>query len=177
MEGLIGNALISNRNHDAIVQRDLNEFGDLEKDNATLVPQNEFNRVSSLSLELPIETVSEANGLLSKTRFYKNGKAKPEHWTEKSARHKQQKRIVYLFMNPHISKFRLPCTVTMTRCGGHFLDEDDNLRVALKWVKDAIAEVLTQDFVVGRADSDKRITWRYDQVKSKAKGVKILFEF
>ncbi len=138
---------------------------------------NENAVFSSLTFLLPIETVSEANGLLSKTRFYKNGKPKPEHWTEKSKRHKEQKRIVYLFLNPYRSKLPLPCTVTMTRMAMHFLDEKDNLRISLKWVADAIAEVLTQDFVPGRADSDERITWRYDQVKSKAKGVKILFEF
>lgn len=67
----------------------------------------------------------------------------------------------------------------MIRISNHFLDEEDNLRIALKWIKDAIAEVLTQDFVVGRADSDKRITWFYDQKtgKVKEKAVFLIFQF
>lgn len=122
-------------------------------------------------------TLSEANGLLSKTRFYKNGKAKPEHWTEKHERHKSQKNAIYYALNPHKDRIRLPCVVKMVRLAPHELDADDNLRIAVKWLKDALAEVITGDYVPGRADSDKRITWQYDQEKSKEYGVKILIEW
>lgn len=126
-----------------------------------------------LELTLPIHTVSEANGLLSKERFYKNGKPKPEHWTEKHARHKSQKHTVYAFLSPLRSKLSLPCTVKMIRMAPNKLDAKDNLRIALKWIADAIAEVITQDFVPGRADGDERISWEYDQEKSKTYGVKL----
>jgi hypothetical protein len=122
---------------------------------------------------LPIYTVSEANGLTSKTRFYKNGKPKPEHWTEKSQRHKVQKGQIYLALCPVKDSISLPCVVKMIRMAPHYLDADDNLRIALKWIKDAIAEVLTGDHVPGRADNDARITWRYDQEKSKEYKVRI----
>lgn len=128
---------------------------------------------SKISLVLDILTLSEANGLTSRNRFYKNGKPKPEHWTEKNERHKQQKRIVFYSLSPHRSNFSLPCTVRMVRLAPRELDADDNLRIALKWVKDAIAEVITQDFVPGRADGDKRIKWEYDQEYSKEYKVRI----
>lgn len=122
---------------------------------------------------MPISTVSEANGLLSKTRFYKNGKAKPEHWTEKSARHRMQKNSVYLALNPQKDYVQLPCIVKLIRSAPRELDEEDNLRIALKWIKDAVAEVIMQDFVPGRADGDKRIKWEYDQEKCSEYKVKI----
>lgn len=122
---------------------------------------------------LDVLTLSEANGLVSRKRFYKNGKPKPEHWTEKHERHKKQKKIVFYSLSPHRDKFSLPCTVRMTRLAPRELDADDNLRIALKWVKDAIAEVITQDFVPGRADGDKRIKWEYDQEFSSEYKVKI----
>lgn len=128
---------------------------------------------SKIFLTLPILTVSEANGLLSKTRFYKNGKAKPEHWTEKSARHRMQKNAVYLALNPQKDYVQLPCIVKLIRSAPRELDEEDNLRIALKWIKDAVAEIIMQDFVPGRADGDKRIKWEYAQEKSKEYGVKI----
>lgn len=124
-------------------------------------------------IKLPLLTVSEANGLLSRDRFYKNGKAKPEHWTEKSARHKAQKQAIYLALNPFREKAQLPCVVRMTRFAPRELDADDNLRIALKWIKDAIAEVLTGDFLPGRADNDARIKWEYGQEKCKEYFVKI----
>lgn len=111
--------------------------------------------------------------MVSRKRFYKNGKPKPEHWTEKNERHKKQKKIVFYSLSPHRASFSLPCTVRMTRLAPRELDADDNLRIALKWVKDAIAEVITQDFVPGRADGDKRIKWEYDQEFSSEYKVKI----
>lgn len=128
-----------------------------------------------VAIMLPLRTESEAQTLLSKTRFYKNGKAKPEHWTEKHARHKKQKTAVYLSMIPIRKKILipLPCVVKFTRYASHFLDEDENLRMAFKWIKDYVASMLTDDFVPGRADGDKRIKWQYDQIKSKTYAVKI----
>lgn len=128
---------------------------------------------SKISMVLDVLTLSEANGIQSRTRFQKNGKPKPEHWTEKHERHKTQKRAIFYNLSPHRADISLPCTVRMVRLAPRELDADDNLRIALKWIKDAIAEVITQDFVPGRADGNKRIKWEYDQEFSKEYKVKI----
>jgi hypothetical protein len=52
----------------------------------------------------------------------------------------------------------LPCTVTLTRLSERELD-DDNVRGALKSVRDAVAAWLGID------DRDKRVEWRYGQQK------------
>jgi hypothetical protein len=135
-----------------------------------------LNEKSRIELVLPIMTLSELNGVTSKTRFIKTGKnkGKParEHWREAWQRHKEQKRIVYLFLNPQISKVLLPCNVKLIRLGPRELDFD-NLVASQKYVRDAVAEILTQNFVPGRADGDKRITWQYDQEKCSEYKVKI----
>ena len=128
---------------------------------------------SKIAIVLEVLTLSEANGIQSRTRFYKNGKPKGEHWTEKHDRHKKQKRAVFYHLSQHRANLSLPCTVRMVRLAPRELDADDNLRIALKWIKDAIAEVITQDFVPGRADGDKRIKWEYDQEFSSEYKVKI----
>jgi len=127
---------------------------------------------SKIELVLPILTLSEANGLLSRTRFYKNGRAKPEHWTEAHARHKKQKNTIYYTCKTKISIVHLPCTVKLVRLGPRELDFD-NLVISQKFVRDAVAELLTGDYVPGRADGDKRITWIYEQEKSKEYGIKL----
>lgn len=145
-------------------------FDQIDMTGMTIAPTS---KKSNLELVLPILTLSEANGLLSKTRFYKNGKAKPEHWTESHARHKAQKSAIYLALNSQKNLIKLPCVVKMTRQAPRDLDADDNLRIALKWIKDAIAELITGDYVPGRADGDKRIKWEYDQEKCSEYKVKI----
>ncbi len=52
----------------------------------------------------------------------------------------------------------LPCAVTLTRLSERFLD-DDNVRDALKAVRDEVAAWLGVD------DRDERVTWRYGQQK------------
>lgn len=125
---------------------------------------------------MPIITLSEANTVYSKTRLIKTGKnaGKParEHWREAWERHKEQKQKIYLLCRAEISKVQLPCNVKLIRLGPREMDFD-NLVISQKFVRDAIAELLTGDYVPGRADSDKRITWQYDQEKSKEYGVKI----
>jgi hypothetical protein len=54
----------------------------------------------------------------------------------------------------------LPVVATMTRISPGTLD-DDNLRPALKSIRDGIADAF------GVADNDPRIEWRYDQQKGK----------
>ena len=125
---------------------------------------------------MPITTLSEANTVYSETRLIKTGKnaGKParEHWREAWIRHKKQKEKVYLLSRAEISKVQLPCNVKLIRLGPRELDWD-NMVISLKYVRDACAELITGDYVPGRADGDKRIKWDYDQEKSKEYGVKI----
>ena len=56
--------------------------------------------------------------------------------------------------------------VVLTRLApSNGLDPDDNLRTALKWVKDGVAKV------IGLDDRDRRIKWLYDQRREKDYGV------
>jgi hypothetical protein len=128
-----------------------------------------------IELILPIKTVSEAN--IS------------EHWTKASKRHRQQQQIVRLAFITHKTHISLPCCVKMTRLAPNYLDEDDNLRMALKWVKDEVSECISdmpKSFyfqkgklrqLKGRHDDDKRIKWEYAQEKSNIRRVKIEITF
>lgn len=66
------------------------------------------------------------------------------------------------------------------------LDEEDNLRMAFKWIKDEISVCLVPEKrtyytdkkgklreVKGRADDDKRIKWEYGQEKARKLGIRI----
>lgn len=65
---------------------------------------------------------------------------------------------------------RQPVTVTLTRLAAKKLD-DDNLRRAMKPVRDEVAAWLGMD------DADPRITWRYDQRAAWALGIELHVEF
>ncbi len=54
----------------------------------------------------------------------------------------------------------LPCTVTLTRISERYLD-DDNVRGALKAIRDEVAAFLGVD------DRDPRVVWAYAQMKQK----------
>ena len=107
-----------------------------------------------------IKTVSEANS--------------SEHWTKKNKRHKSQKKFIRLWsLENNIKSTILPCIVRLTRLAPGMLDEDDNLRMAFKWIKDFIADEILPGQAPGRADSDKRITWTYAQEKSPIYAIRI----
>ena len=112
---------------------------------------------------IPIKTISEANCF--------------QPWRTKYQRHETQKKNIYWTLSPIKQNIKLPCTVLMIRHAPGSLDEDDNLRMALKWIKDAIAELLTGDYIPGRADNNKEIKWQYQQEKKDyyAVEVKIFF--
>ena len=62
-------------------------------------------------------------------------------------------------------KVELPCSVRLVRISPRMLD-DDNLRgSALKHCRDTIADLIIPGLPKGRADSDPRIKWEYDQRK------------
>jgi hypothetical protein len=122
--------------------------------------------------EIALKTVSEANC--------------SEHWRTKSKRHNLQQFFVRKLFDTLESPIKLPCCVKMIRVGGRVLDEEDNLRMALKWIKDEISVCLIPELrkyysnakgqqceIKGRADDDKRIKWEYGQQKGKVLGIRI----
>jgi hypothetical protein len=140
------------------------------KDIATLATQNEFE------IFLPLFTASEANGGVKKSITCKRtGKTryKNEHWSEKYKRHKKQKAVVALAMNHMKGKLSLPCKITLTRYASRKLDKFDNLPMSLKYILDSICEIVTGDYVPGRADSHEGFDVQYEQVNSKDYGVLI----
>lgn len=91
-------------------------------------------------VSLPVRTVSEMNVRT--------------HWAKRAARMREHRKIAYL-MVPRVS---LPCVVTLRRVSAGELD-DDNVRSALKGVRDGIADRL------GVKDNDPRVEWVYEQEK------------
>lgn len=65
----------------------------------------------------------------------------------------------------------LPATIVLTRLAPKHLDVHDNLPISLKWVSDAIADCIIPGLAKGQADS--KLSWKYNQVKSKQYGIKI----
>jgi len=112
---------------------------------------------------LSLRTVSEANST--------------EYWRTKNKRHSAQKTHVNVAFYNDRFECPLPCIVKITRIAPRKLDDQDNLRIAVKWIVDQIAVNLTKVVTPGRADDDKRITWQYCQEKRGVReyGVKIEF--
>jgi glucose-6-phosphate-specific signal transduction histidine kinase len=102
-----------------------------------------------IEIFLPIATVSVSNVR--------------EHWAKRAARAKAHRQQAYL-MTVLITRMYLrpPMTVKMIRVAPRQLD-DDNLRGALKSIRDGIADRLGID------DRDPRVTWQYDQEKGRPK--------
>jgi hypothetical protein len=121
--------------------------------------------MKTLKWQLPLKTVSEANCF--------------EHYQVKSKRHRQQKRIIRLWSieNNVRATTPLPCTIKLVRLANRELDEEDNLRMAFKYVKDYIADELIPGLAPGRADGDKRIKWEYGQEKSNLLSIRIEVSF
>lgn len=123
--------------------------------------------------ELPLKTVSESNT--------------SEHWTMKSKRHKQQQFFIRSLFSHEAQTIPIPCEIKLTRISPRFLDCEENLPMAFKWIKDEIGACLFPKKVVtyqkkgggyvrnkGHADSDPRVTWKYAQEKGKM-GIRIEF--
>jgi hypothetical protein len=136
-------------------------------------PEKPIGDAFLIDVFLPIVTVSEANGY--KKPCIRKGRLcyRTEHWTDKHKRHKRQKYAVKLMLNPLKCSISLPCTIILTRHAPRKLDKFDNLPMSLKWVLDAICEIITGDNRPGRADSHEGISVVYEQVNSKDYGVRI----
>jgi hypothetical protein len=125
---------------------------------------------------LPLKTCDETNAY--------------EHHAVKSKRHRQQQFFVRKLFMHEKTVINLPCTVTFIRLGPRFMDEEDNLRMAFKWIKDQVGACLFPEKSVvyvtkkgqvrenkGHADGDKRVTWKYGQEKATRLSIKIEIEF
>ena len=100
---------------------------------------------------LPIRTLSEMN---------QGGRLRT-----KLKRKSEQKLVTVGLLNPFKPYLRLPATVRMTRQAPSNGLDDDNLRSALKYVRDSIA------YILGVDDRDPRVRWEYDQGRAKEYGV------
>ena len=149
----------------------------LDIDIATLTPLNAFleKGPNFLAVMLPTFTASEANGGVKKAIKLISGKIryKAEHWRDKHRRHKSQKAIVNFTLRPHRSMLKLPCKIILTRYAPRKLDQFDNLPMSLKYILDGICEVITGDYVPGRADSHEGLEVKYQQIVNKQYGVLI----
>lgn len=108
-----------------------------------------------ISFTAPIELVSEANLC--------------EHWVKSHKRHKRQKKLVAYYMSQLMLYRDIPLTVKLIRISPRKLDKDENLPMAFKWVKDAIADILIPGKAAGRADDSSLYKWKFAQEKGKVK--------
>jgi hypothetical protein len=115
-----------------------------------------YNIPRTIEIYLPVVTVS-----ISNVR---------EHWAKRANRAKLHRQLAYI-MAKGLKGCALPVTIKLTRISPRKLD-DDNLRGALKSVRDGIADRLGID------DRDPRVIWEYAQTKGHPKehGVLILGE-
>lgn len=140
------------------------------------------NKDKIVEIFTPIITVSEANGGRKKKvkTVDKNGKIsysyQSEHWSEKATRHKRQKTLIHYMLNPHKNKLKLPCRIEFTRYAPKKLGKFDNLPMSLKWILDAICEVITGDYRPGLADDiiEDDIDVFYKQEISKEYALRII---
>lgn len=98
--------------------------------------------MTAVAVRLPVRTLSEMN--------------LRGHWSARARRMKAHRRAAFALV-PVVA---LPCVVTLTRVSAGTLD-DDNLRSALKGVRDGVADRLGCD------DADPRLRFEYAQARGK----------
>ncbi len=107
-------------------------------------------------LTLPIETCSESN--------------QRDHWAKRAARARRQRGVTTLACAMAARAVQLPVVVTLTRISPRPLD-DDNLRGALKAVRDGVADAFGLD------DRNPQLRFEYAQrrggVGERAVGISI----
>jgi hypothetical protein len=91
-----------------------------------------------------------------------NGLNAREHWAARSQRVKKERTMAWQL----VPRIVLPCEITLVRISPGTLD-DDNLRGALKGVRDGIADKFGID------DRDPRVTWVYRQEREKGYAVRV----
>lgn len=111
---------------------------------------------------LAIPTVSEANI--------------NQHWAIKNKRKQLQKKILIVKWKVDKPKIKLPCTVKLIRIATRKLDEEDNLRMAFKTIKDCIADLINPGLAPGQADGNPLIKWDYGQEFGPIRKVRIIID-
>lgn len=91
------------------------------------------------------------------------------HWAAKAKVARDQRNTTRLVWRILVDSPALPVVVTLTRVAPRALD-DDNLRAALKHVRDQIAEELGAD------DRDPRIEWVYAQGRGEPRAYAVRVE-
>lgn len=104
-------------------------------------------------ISIPVKTVSTLN--------------KREHWAVRADRARMQRRAALLTVRTLAQSVGLTAVVTMTRVAPSRGLDDDNLRGALKSIRDGIADAFQVD------DRDPRIRWRYEQRRGKDYAVEV----
>ena len=86
-----------------------------------------------------------------------------EHWAQRYPRVRNERQTAALLVRAALFGATLPeCpVVTITRYGSVKIRDGDNLQGACKSCRDGIADALGMD------DGDERITWRYEQGRSR----------
>lgn len=105
----------------------------------------------TLVLDLPLMTVSEAN---ARSHFHERARRAAAQRTG------AQMALMVPLRRAGLDPAATPLVVLMTRLSRGELD-DDNLRGALKAVRDGIADALGL-----KSDRDPRVEWRYAQAKA-----------
>ena len=110
---------------------------------------------------IQVKTISEANC--------------SQHWSVKRKRHKMQQNVTYYSMMqnaPELMQWAADCRphlhIKLSRCEPKLLD-GDNLPSSMKWITDQIADYFFPNLAKGQADSQKGISFEYDQVKTFSK--------
>lgn len=95
-----------------------------------------------------------------------------QSWQTKYRRHNRQKYLVTRWLKDY--KLPQDAAIRITRFGARKMDED-NLSSSVKYVKDAVANMIFPGLAPGRADGSKTLYWYYHQVTGpkQPKGVKI----
>lgn len=97
---------------------------------------------------IPVRTVSVLN--------------QREHWRRRADRAREHRNAAWMMLRATRQTPTVPCTVLLTRVAPKPLD-DDNLRGALKAVRDGVADWLGID------DGSPQVKWEYDQRKGPVK--------
>ncbi len=117
-----------------------------------------------LEFEVPIQTVSEAN--------------RRDHWATRAKRARRQRMSAWQCTIYAAHRWgvvldicrAVRATVTLTRFSSRRLD-DDNMRAAMKAVRDGIADALHVD------DGSDDVIWRYAQGAGKRRGTYVTIEY
>jgi hypothetical protein len=108
----------------------------------------------AIRFEIPVRTVSEANGR--------------EYWRRKAERTAKYRQAAMWVARSHgVRRPTGGATITLTRIAPRRLD-DDNLRSALKAIRDGIADAMELD------DGGPRLVWEYAQEKRRPREYSVM---